>query len=215
MRCTVRRRHPSLGLAEPYVGPWSRATLIVELRVTPPSGRLATHPSCTTTVPRWVASRVAPGAGGYRVAMANLLEKLKEMTVVVADTGDFLQIAQYQPRDATTNPSLILKAAAQPLYRPLIEQAIAWACEQGGTAVAGGCLLHQLDEQQLDILAPRGQRRHGGRKRCAVGRNRCFGIGHEPRKRQRTIAAGLAARGLKVLLVDTDSQGNVAVSLGV
>ena len=41
----------------------------------------------------------------------NLLEQLRKMTVVVADTGDFESIAQYQPRDATTNPSLIYKAA--------------------------------------------------------------------------------------------------------
>ena len=44
--------------------------------------------------------------------MANLLEKLKEMTVVVADTGDFQSIEKFRPRDATTNPSLIAAAAA-------------------------------------------------------------------------------------------------------
>ena len=63
-----------------------------------------------------------------------ILEKLKEVTTVVADSGDITAIREYHPQDATTNPSLILKAAAQPLYRPLITQAIAWACEQGGTA---------------------------------------------------------------------------------
>ena len=40
----------------------------------------------------------------------NQLEALKQFTTVVADTGDFMQMAQYKPRDATTNPSLILKA---------------------------------------------------------------------------------------------------------
>ena len=49
------------------------------------------------------------------------------MTVVVADTGDFESIAQYQPRDATTNPSLIFKAAQMPQYKPLLEEAIASA----------------------------------------------------------------------------------------
>ncbi|PWC13575.1 transaldolase [Brenneria roseae subsp. americana] len=63
-----------------------------------------------------------------------ILEKLKEVTTVVADSGDITAIREYHPEDATTNPSLILKATAQPLYRPLIEQAIAWACAQGGTA---------------------------------------------------------------------------------
>src|SRR5439155_22153747 len=41
----------------------------------------------------------------------NLLDQLRKMTVVVADTGDFESISQYQPRDATPNPSLLLKAA--------------------------------------------------------------------------------------------------------
>lgn len=50
------------------------------------------------------------------------LEQLKQHTVVVADTGDFQQIRQYQPRDATTNPSLILKAVQQAQYQPLLQQ---------------------------------------------------------------------------------------------
>jgi transaldolase len=48
------------------------------------------------------------------------LSQLKEMTTVVADTGDFDAIAQYSPEDATTNPSLLLKAAQMPAYRDLV-----------------------------------------------------------------------------------------------
>ena len=48
------------------------------------------------------------------------LDALKQFTTVVADTGDFQQLAQYQPQDATTNPSLILKAVQQPQYQPLL-----------------------------------------------------------------------------------------------
>lgn len=48
------------------------------------------------------------------------LEQLKKFTVVVADTGNFQQITQFKPQDATTNPSLILKAVQQPDYRPLL-----------------------------------------------------------------------------------------------
>lgn len=55
----------------------------------------------------------------------NQLDTLKSFTTVVADTGDFLQIAQYQPRDATTNPSLILKAVQKPEYAPLLTQTLA------------------------------------------------------------------------------------------
>jgi len=54
----------------------------------------------------------------------NQLEQLKEMTTVVADTGNFLQMAQYAPRDATTNPSLILKAVQQADYAHIVQDAV-------------------------------------------------------------------------------------------
>lgn len=53
----------------------------------------------------------------------NQLEQLKQHTVVVADTGDFETMRDYRPHDATTNPSLILKAVQQEAYRPLLDQA--------------------------------------------------------------------------------------------
>ena len=55
----------------------------------------------------------------------NQLEALKQSTTVVADTGDFMQLAQFQPQDATTNPSLILKAVQKPDYAPLLAAAVA------------------------------------------------------------------------------------------
>jgi len=61
--------------------------------------------------------------------MTNQLEQLKTMTTVVADTGDIDAIAQYTPEDATTNPSLVLKAIQQPQYQHLVGQAVAWAKE--------------------------------------------------------------------------------------
>ncbi len=54
----------------------------------------------------------------------NSLEQLKQMTTVVADTGDFESIRAYAPRDATTNPTLILKAAAKAEYREILHRAI-------------------------------------------------------------------------------------------
>ena len=60
----------------------------------------------------------------------NQLEALKQMTVVVADTGDIEAIKQYQPQDATTNPSLILSAAALPQYAALIDEAVAYGKSQ-------------------------------------------------------------------------------------
>ncbi len=61
--------------------------------------------------------------------MTNQLEQLKTMTTVVADTGDIDAIAQYTPEDATTNPSLVLKAIQQPQYQHLVGQAVSWAKE--------------------------------------------------------------------------------------
>lgn len=55
----------------------------------------------------------------------NALEALKQHTTVVADTGEFAQLAQFQPQDATTNPSLILKAVQKPDYQPLLAQVVA------------------------------------------------------------------------------------------
>lgn len=54
----------------------------------------------------------------------NQLDALKQFTTVVADTGDFKQLAQFQPRDATTNPSLILKAVQKPEYAPLLTDTV-------------------------------------------------------------------------------------------
>src|SRR5277367_6184756 len=55
----------------------------------------------------------------------NQLDQLKKFTTVVADSGDFATIKQFAPRDATTNPSLILKAAQMPEYKFLMDKAIA------------------------------------------------------------------------------------------
>ncbi len=55
----------------------------------------------------------------------NQLDQLKQFTTVVADSGDFKQLAQYAPRDATTNPSLILKAVQKADYAPLLKETVA------------------------------------------------------------------------------------------
>ena len=57
--------------------------------------------------------------------MSNQLTELKQFSVIVADTGDFASIRKYQPRDATTNPSLLLKAVQMPEYADLVHRAIA------------------------------------------------------------------------------------------
>jgi transaldolase len=63
----------------------------------------------------------------------NKLMQLKSMTTVVADTGDFEAIVDYQPQDATTNPSLLYKAAQMPQYRDLMQEAALFGQERGGS----------------------------------------------------------------------------------
>src|SRR5690242_1011492 len=57
-------------------------------------------------------------------ASMSRLEALKRYTTVVADTGDFRLLEQFRPQDATTNPSLILKAVQKPEYAPLLKQTV-------------------------------------------------------------------------------------------
>lgn len=72
----------------------------------------------------------------------NKLEQLKSMTTVVADTGDIEAIKAFEPVDATTNPSLLLKAASIPAYRPLLDEALAWSRKKATS-----------DEQQQALCA--------------------------------------------------------------
>ena len=71
----------------------------------------------------------------------NQLDALKQLTTVVADTGDFHQFAAYAPRDATTNPSLILKAVQKPEYAPLLAEAVARYGSQGKDEVMNRLLV--------------------------------------------------------------------------
>ena len=79
--------------------------------------------------------------------MANLLDQLAAMTVVVADTGDIDAIRQFTPRDATTNPSLILAAAQIPTYQDLIDRSLRESREaMGSEAGADAVVSEALDE---------------------------------------------------------------------
>lgn len=66
--------------------------------------------------------------------MSSKLQQLKAMTLVVADTGDIEAIRKFEPEDATTNPSLLLKAASLPHYADLIRNARDWAHGVGGSS---------------------------------------------------------------------------------
>jgi transaldolase len=90
--------------------------------------------------------------------MATFLEQLKQMTVVVADSGDLESMRQFRPRDATTNPSLIQHAAGMPAYASVIDDALRWAKKEEGSgagdaAVAKKALDRLSVEFGLRILA--------------------------------------------------------------
>jgi transaldolase len=92
--------------------------------------------------------------------MMNKLEQLKTMTDVVADSGDIEAIKQFHPLDATTNPSLLLKAAALPHYAQLLDQAKSWATERGGSnteLLANSCDRFAVDvgREILDVIPGR------------------------------------------------------------
>jgi transaldolase len=84
----------------------------------------------------------------------NQLEQLKQYTTIVADTGDFQSIEAYSPQDATTNPSLILKAVQKDEYRPLLEQA-ARDFKAHGAAHIIDQLLVAFGRRILDIIPGR------------------------------------------------------------
>jgi len=72
----------------------------------------------------------------------NKLQQLREMTVVVADTGELSAIAEYKPQDATTNPSLLLKVAQDSEYAQIIDKAV---------ASANGDLIDAVDNFAVDV----------------------------------------------------------------
>jgi len=81
--------------------------------------------------------------------MSSQLDQLKTLTTVVADTGDFESMKAYQPRDATTNPSLILQAAAKPEYRHLVEKAIT---EHRNSPLSGTARTHSILDRILILF---------------------------------------------------------------
>ena len=92
--------------------------------------------------------------------MSNKLNQLKAMTDVVADTGDIEEIKRFAPVDATTNPSLLLKAASLPHYSALLDQAKRWATQLGGTQaeqLANCCDRFAVDvgREILDVIPGR------------------------------------------------------------
>jgi len=83
--------------------------------------------------------------------MASLLDQLKKMTVVVADTGDIQSIEKFRPRDATTNPSLITAAAQMPEYARIVDDALLWAKREAKNAVKADVVKLAIDRLAVEF----------------------------------------------------------------
>jgi len=68
--------------------------------------------------------------------MTSKLDQLREMTTIVADTGDIEAVARLKPVDCTTNPSIVLKALGTPMFADVIKEAVLWGKKQSGTSEA-------------------------------------------------------------------------------
>lgn len=88
-------------------------------------------------------------SGRSTKAATNQLDQLKRFTKVVADTGDFGTLKEYAPQDATTNPSLIFKAAQMPEYKSLLEKAIS---DGKRTGASGEDLIEQIMDRVLIVF---------------------------------------------------------------
>ena len=102
---------------------------------------------------------------------ATQLDQLKSMTKVVADTGDFATLKDYAPQDATTNPSLILKAALMPEYKTLLERAIS---ENRNSGATGATLLGGIMDDLLVLFGVEILKIVPGRVSTETDANRSF-----------------------------------------
>jgi len=82
----------------------------------------------------------------------SLLDQLSRMTVVVADTGDINAIRKFKPRDATTNPSLIMAAAQMKEYAQVVDEALGWGRREAGSSASKDAVLrHAIDRLSVEF----------------------------------------------------------------
>lgn len=99
------------------------------------------------------------------------LDQLKRFTKVVADTGDFATLKEYQPMDATTNPSLILKAAQMPAYKHLLDKAVA---DQKKSGLSGEKQIKAIVDDLLILFGVEILKIVPGRVSTETDANLCF-----------------------------------------
>ncbi len=116
----------------------------------------------------------------------NQLEQLKKFTTVVADTGDFTSMEEYKPQDATTNPSLILKAAEKPEYKYILDKAVQ---EHADSNLSGDALVESVIDRILILFGLEILKRVPGRVSTEVDARLSFDITGTVAKAKELIAA--------------------------
>src|SRR5580658_3815479 len=81
----------------------------------------------------------------------SLMDQLSGMTVVVADTGDINAIRKFKPRDATTNPSLIMAAAQMKEYEGVVDEALSWAKQAVGVSDKAAVVRSAIDRLSVQF----------------------------------------------------------------
>lgn len=131
--------------------------------------------------------------------MTSQLDQLRTLSSVVADTGDIEAIARFQPMDATTNPSLLLKAAALPAYAPLVDAALAQASGEDRIADASDRLAVAIGGEILKLVP--------GRVSTEVDARLSFDTDATLRKARRLVAlydaAGIGRERLLIKIAST------------
>ena len=127
-------------LARDRRGAWRRRARKTPTRFRS-STRAAMRKNRQTDLALCARPRAAPHSGEKpsvreMQAVTSKLEALRDMSIVVADTGDMESIKTFKPTDSTTNPTLILKAAQLPAYHHLVDEAVAWGAKKGAPANA-------------------------------------------------------------------------------
>ena len=133
--------------------------------------------------------------------MATLLEQLRGMTTVVADSGDINSIEQFKPTDSTTNPSLIAAAAQMPAYAPIVDDVLMEAREQAGPSASDKTSRRarlQVARRRLRQQDPRDRPRprlHRGRRAPLLrhGKIHRAGTRHHRAVRRRPASAASAS----------------------
>ena len=145
--------------------------MVFGLRKASAAGQVTEEPTAVDNATTTNIDAKDEGVVASGIDIDTSLDQLKKFTRVVADTGDFVTLKEFTPQDATTNPSLILKAAQMPAYKNLLEKAIADARKSGAS---GKALLADIIDRLLVLFGGEILKIVPGRVSTETDANRSF-----------------------------------------